>query len=91
MARELDNSGLSHADVMRQISQEVSDPHKPGTSNASLFELIPENELPIDCAALLERCAATASVRVTTSSGYERRPLCAGHAHVVFAEWMVGI
>lgn len=67
-----------------------SAPHKPGHESA-LFELIPADELPIDCAALFELCAATAVVRATTSSGYERRPLCGAHAHVVFAEWMVGI
>jgi len=58
--------------------------------DAALFEVIPEDELPIDCHPILEKCAASAILKVTTSSGYERRPLCAAHAHVVFAEWMVG-
>jgi hypothetical protein len=65
--------------------------HKPG-SDAALFEVIPENELPIDCASShMDRCAKTAAVWVTASSGYERRPLCEVHAATVFAEWMVGI
>jgi excisionase family DNA binding protein len=62
------------------------------TGDDSIFvELIPDDKLPIDCGAPLERCAATAAVWVTSSSGYQRRPMCVGHAHVVFAEWMVGI
>ncbi len=59
--------------------------------DAALFEVIAEDEIPVDCSLVLETCDAPAVVRVTSSSGYERRPLCAAHAHVVFAEWMVGI
>jgi hypothetical protein len=72
---------------------DIAKAHKPGnpSNDAALFEIIPDDELPIHCAAPLERCPETAAVRATTSSGYERRPLCRGHAHVVFAEWMVGI
>jgi len=71
----------------------ISGPHKPGLE-AALFELIGEDELnrcPPACGAPLERCDQPAVLRAITSSGYERRPLCAGHAHVVFSEWMVGI
>ena len=78
--------------AFQQMSEVISAPHKPCTSDAVLFELIPEEECPIDCSpAQAERCAAVAVVRATTSSGYERRPLCGAHAHVVFADWMVGI
>ena len=64
---------------------------KTQSSDSIFVELIPDDKLPIDCGAPLERCAATAAVWVTSSSGYQRRPMCVGHAHVVFAEWMVGI
>jgi hypothetical protein len=73
---------------------DIAQAHKPTArvADAALFELIPEDECPIDCSpAQAERCAAVAVVRATTSSGYERRPLCGAHAHVVFADWMVGI
>jgi excisionase family DNA binding protein len=75
------------------ISSLPSETLKPRTqsSDSILVELVPEDELPIDCAAPLERCAATAAVWVTSSSGYQRRPMCLWHAHVVFAEWCVGI
>jgi hypothetical protein len=64
----------------------------PVGADAALFEIIHEDELPIDCSpAQADRCAMTAVVIVSASSGYERRPLCANHAHVAFAEWMVGI
>jgi hypothetical protein len=71
----------------------LSGAHKPG-SDAALFEIIAEDEVnrcPPGCNAPLERCTQPAVVRATTSSGYERRPLCSGHAHVIFAEWMMGL
>jgi excisionase family DNA binding protein len=62
------------------------------SADSILLELIPQDELPIDCApAQVPRCADIASVFVTSSSGYQRRPLCKSHAAYVFAEWMVGI
>jgi hypothetical protein len=89
--------------ITPQFLAEISRPSASGGSDSALFEVIPEDELPIDCCpASGEVCKTVGSVpnswtttkavvRVSASSGYERRPLCAAHAHVVFAEWMVGI
>jgi len=63
--------------------------HDAGDS--CLMVVIPEHQQPIACQPVLEVCGDWADVWVTSSSGYKERPMCAAHAHVVFAEWMVGI
>jgi hypothetical protein len=79
------------ADMVPLVSTEDISPRALKFGDHLLASVIPEDRLPIDCNPVLEKCASPASVYVTSSSGYEQRPLCAGHAHVVFAEWMVGI
>jgi hypothetical protein len=76
-------------DMVPEIEAQLPPVRHEEQGDCLLVSIIPEHELPQNCDPVLEHCGIPAAVYVTSSSGYVRRPLCHGHAHVVFAEWMV--